>query len=269
VETNPALQRFLGGGSEASPASALPPGAEPAACHRCSRRLSRAFTQSLSSGLVAGPRKSFSRSRVMSTQASSNGRQVGERSFSDPTRTPRGAPPSPSVGPHPHTPIGPLTLTPPSDPLPAHPIGPLTLTPHRTPPLLQVLVSRGKPPTGWRSRDTMREGGPWAWLMYDEVAYLSDGDQVTPQHGLHLSSHLSSHLFSPLFTSLHTHIHTSHHTSTHLNMHQVFTPPSAGELGLPGPRGHASHHPWPLMTWQVSLDYQDPEGTVLTCTLEG
>jgi len=61
---------------------------------------------------------------------------------------------------------------------------------------MAVLVSRGKPPTGWRSRDTMREGGPWAWLMYDEVAYLSDGDQV-------------------------------------------------------------------------SLDYQDPEGTVLTCTLEG
>lgn len=38
-----------------------------------------------------------------------------------------------------------------------------------------LVESLGKPPTGWRSS----EGGPWQWLMRDEVQVLSDGDQVS------------------------------------------------------------------------------------------
>jgi len=38
-----------------------------------------------------------------------------------------------------------------------------------------ILVSRGKAPTGWRSRD----GGPWQWLLYDDMKVLEHGDQVS------------------------------------------------------------------------------------------
>jgi len=38
-----------------------------------------------------------------------------------------------------------------------------------------IVVSRGKPPTGWRAPG----GGPWQWLMRDEMHLLSHGDQLS------------------------------------------------------------------------------------------